>query len=124
MTYNPIPTAPHYNTAPASRDAKSCVSRAMTAYHHRHIIIHTHCADLLGRRKILRLYFSSNTNSNQHSSPYHHIAPASRDAKSCVSRAMTAYYRQHIIIHTYCADLLGRRKILRLYFCRQQFTTQ
>ena len=25
MTYNPIPTAPHYNTAPASRDAKSCV---------------------------------------------------------------------------------------------------
>ena len=28
MTYNHIPTTPHYNTAPASRDAKSCVSRA------------------------------------------------------------------------------------------------
>ena len=28
MTYNPIPTTPHYNTAPSSRDAKSCVSRA------------------------------------------------------------------------------------------------
>ena len=58
MTYNPIPTAPHYNTAPASRDAKSCVSRAMTAYYRQHIIIHTYCADLLVRRKILRLYFS------------------------------------------------------------------
>ena len=26
MTYNPIPTTPHYNTAPASRDARFCVS--------------------------------------------------------------------------------------------------
>ena len=58
------------------------------------------------------------------STPHYNTAPASRDAKSCVSRAMTAYYRRHIIIHTYCADLLGRRKILRLYFSRQQFTTQ
>ena len=124
MTYNHTPSTPHYNTAPASGDAKFCVSRAMTAYYRRHIITHTHCADLLGRRKILRLYFSYRTNSNQHSSPYHHIAPASRDAKSCVSRAMTAYYRRHIIIHTHCADLLGRRKILRLYFCRQQFNAQ
>ncbi len=57
MTYNPIPTTPHYNTAPSSRDAKYCVSRAMAAYFRQHIIIHTHCADLLVRRKILRLYF-------------------------------------------------------------------
>ena len=33
MTYNPIPTTPHYNTAPASRDAKSCVSRATHSTH-------------------------------------------------------------------------------------------
>ena len=47
----------HINPRPHSRDAISCVSRAMTAYHHRHIITHTHCTYLLVRRKILRLYF-------------------------------------------------------------------
>ena len=26
MTYNPIPTTPHYNTAPSSRDAKYCTA--------------------------------------------------------------------------------------------------
>ena len=34
---------------------------------------------------------------------------------------MTAYHRRHIITHTHCADLLVRRKILRLYFCRLRF---
>ena len=43
MTYNPIPTAPHYNTAPASRDAKSCVSRAMIAIFILLIITHEIC---------------------------------------------------------------------------------
>ena len=93
----------------------------MTAYHHRHIITHTHCADLLVRRKILRLYFSSNTNSNPYFSSLNHNAPACRDAISCVSQAMTAYHHRHIITHTHCTDLLVRRKILRLYFCRLRF---
>ena len=52
--------------------------------------------------------------------PLHHNAPASRDAKSCVSRAMTVYHHWHIIIHTHCTDLLVRRKILRLYFSKQR----
>ena len=39
MTYNPIPTTPHYNTAPAGRDAKSCVSRA-THSTNTHLITH------------------------------------------------------------------------------------
>ena len=93
----------------------------MNAYHRRHIITHTHCSDLLVRRKILRLYLSSSTNSNPYSSSLNHNAPACRDAKSCVSQAMTAYHHRHIITHTHCADLLVRRKILRLYFCRLRF---
>ena len=69
MTYNhprqPLITTP----VTAGRDAKFCVSRAMAAYFRRHIITHTHCADLIGRRKILHLYFSYSTNYNQHFSP-------------------------------------------------------
>ena len=93
----------------------------MAVYYRWHIIVRTHCSDLLVRRKILRLYFSSNTNSNPYPSSLNHNAPASRDAISCVSRAMNAYYRWHIITHTHCAYLLVRRKILRLYFCRLRF---
>ena len=117
---NPYSSSLNHN-APACRDAISCVSRAMTAYHHRHIITHTHCDDLLVRRKILRLYFSSSTNSNPYSSSLNHNAPACRDAISCVSRAMTTYHHRHIITHTHCTYLLVRRKILRLYFCRLRY---
>ena len=39
MTYNPIPTTPHYNIAPASRDAKYCVSQA-THSTSTHLITH------------------------------------------------------------------------------------
>ena len=39
MTYNPIPTTPHYNTAPSSRDAKYCVSQA-THSTNTHLITH------------------------------------------------------------------------------------
>ena len=102
--------------APASRDAKFCVSRATTVYHHRHIITHTHCTYLLVRRKILRLYFSSDTNSNQHSSPLNRNAPACRDAKSCVSRATHHKHKQSTTHRFKAHFLLVRRKILRLYF--------
>ena len=69
MTYNHTPSIPITTPVTASRDAKSCVSRATAAYFRRHIIINTHRADLLGRRKILRLYFFYSTNINQHFSP-------------------------------------------------------
>ena len=109
-------SSPLNRNAPACRDAKFCVSRA-TRRKYKQSTTHRFKAHfLLVRRKILRLYFSSITNSNQHSSPLNRNAPASRDAKSCVSRAMTVYHHRHIITHTHCTYLLVRRKILRLYF--------
>ena len=113
-------SSPLNRNAPACRDAKSCVSRAMTVYHHRHIITHTHCTYLLVRRKILRLYFSSDTNSNQHSSPLNRNAPACRDAKSCVSRATHRKHKQSTTHRFKAHFLLVRRKILRLYFSKQR----
>ncbi len=102
--------------APASRDAKFCVSRA-TRRKHKQSTTHRFKAHfLLVRRKILRLYFSSITNSNQHSSPLNHNAPASRDAKSCVSRATHRKHKQSTTHRFKAHFLLVRRKILRLYF--------
>ena len=102
--------------APACRDAKSCVSRAI---HRKHTQSTTHRLKahfLLVRRKILRLYFSSDTNSNQHSSPLNRNAPACRDARFCVSRATHRKHKQSTTHRFKAHFLLVRRKILRLYF--------
>ena len=131
--------------APASRDAKSCVSRADTAYFHRHTSAPQYRAKLLVRRKILRLYFiCTHFHWQTSTQPYRakltretqdfasllylhtlslaniraaisHNVP-SGDAKSCVS---TLFVHTFIGKHTRChiaQSSLVRRKILRLYF--------
>ena len=44
------------------------------------------------------------------------MATASRDAKSCVSQAGIPLFDRNGIAMVNCAYLLGRRKILRLYW--------
>ena len=44
-------------------------------------------------------------------------APASRDAKSCVSRSACHSFYCQTVARAFLSLLLVRRKILRLYFC-------
>ena len=46
------------------------------------------------------------------------IAPASRDARFCVSRPAVSLSFLHLIALPDCSHSLVRRKILRLYFCQ------
>ena len=130
--------------APASRDAKSCVSRPAISLSVPHPIALPDCAHSLVRRKILRLpSIRAAISPSSHSSAQLRIfpcetqdfaslllpttslsllslfilpiAPASRDAKSCVSRPAISLSVPHLIALPDCAHSLVRRKILRLY---------
>ena len=48
------------------------------------------------------------------------MASACRDAKSCVSQVGISLFDGNGIGMVNCAYLLGRLKILRLYFCRMR----
>ena len=104
------------SAAPASRDAKSCVSRADTAYFHRHTSAPPYSAkfprETQNLASLLYLYTLSSANIRAVISRKAY----SGDAKSCVS---TLFVHTFTGKHTRChiaQSSLGRRKILRLYF--------
>ena len=130
--------------APASRDAKSCVSRPSMPLSDPRLIALPDCSHSLVRRKILRLPSiraaispSSHSSAQLRTFPRETqnlaslllpitslsplslfilpIAPASRDARFCVSRPAISLSVPHIIALPDCAHSLVRRKILRLY---------
>ncbi len=109
------------SAAPASRDAKSCVSRADTAYFHRHTSAPPYSAkfprETQNLASLLYLYTLSSANIRAAIS---HKVP-SGDAKFCVS---TLFVHTFIGKHTRChiaQSSLVRRKILRLYFICTHF---
>ncbi len=101
--------------ASACRYAKFCVSRAMWRADSLFFMPCICCAYLLVRRKILRLYLVSLRWKNMFFSQIIAVALACRDARFCVSRAMWRAGSLCFIPCIYCASLLVRRKILRLY---------
>ena len=81
----------HPDNAPASRDAKSCVSRlACHSFFVRSLHVHS-SAVLQYRRKILRLPFSM------------------------------SFLHCQVVVRVFLSLMLVRRKILRLYFCLMEF---
>jgi|GEM_PF-2658206 len=110
--------------APASRDAKSCVSRATKAYFHRHTFTQSYSAKFPRETQdfasLLYLYTLSSANIRAAIS---HKVP-SGDAKFCVS---TLFAHTFIGTHPHrhiTQSSLGRRKILRLYFICTHFHRQ
>ena len=130
--------------APASRDARFCVSRPAISLSVLHLIALPNCAHSLVRCKILRLpSIRAVVNPSSHSSAQLRtfpcetqdfaslllpitslsllslfilpIAPASRDARFCVSRPSISMSVPRLIALPNCAYSLVRRKILRLY---------
>ena len=107
--------------APASRDAKSCVSRADTAYFHRHTSAPPYSAKFPRETQNLAslLYLYTLSLANIHTAISRKAN--SGDAKFCVS---TLFAHTFIGKHTRChiaQSSLGRRKILRLYFICTHF---
>ena len=112
------------STAPASRDAKSCVSRADTAYFHRHTSAPPYSAkfprETQNLASLLYLYTLSLANIRAAISR----KANSGDARFCVS---TLFARTFIGTHPHrhiTQNSLGRRKILRLYFICTYFHRQ
>ena len=112
------------SAAPASRDAKSCVSRADTAYFHRHTSAPPYSAKFPRETQdfasLLYLYTLSLANIRTAISR----KANSGDARFCVS---TLFTHTFIGKHTRChiaQSSLGRRKILRLYFICTHFHRQ
>ncbi len=110
--------------APASRDAKSCVSRADTAYFHRHTSAPPYSAkyprETQNLASLLYLYILSSANIHTAISR----KANSGDARFCVS---TLFVHTFIGKHTRChiaQSSLVRRKILRLYFICTYFHRQ
>ena len=112
------------SAAPASRDAKFCVSRADTAYFHRHTSAPPYSAkfprETQNFASLLYLYILSLANIHTAISR----KANSGDAKFCVS---TLFVHTFIGKHTRChiaQSSLVRRKILRLYFICTYFHRQ
>ena len=91
------------SAAPASRDAKSCVSRADTAYFHRHTYAASYSAKFPRETQNLASLLYLYTLSSAIYPDLVPTAPACRDAKSCVSRADTAYFHRHTSAPPYSA---------------------
>ena len=109
------------SAAPASRDAKSCVSRADTAYFHRHTSAPPYSAKFPRETQNLAslLYLYTLSLANIHTAISRKAN--SGDARFCVS---TLFAHTFIGKHTRChiaQSSLGRRKILRLYFICTHF---
>ena len=109
------------SAAPASRDAKSCVSRATKAYSHRHTFTQSYSAkfprETQNFASLLYLYTLSLANIHTAISR----KANSGDARFCVS---TLFVHTFIGKHTRChiaQSSLVRRKILRLYFICTHF---
>ena len=101
--------------AAACRDAKSCVSRATNTLTN-HILLRTFIGIVrLGRRKMLRLYFGLTAGFGIDMA----MARTFICAKPCVSRAAHGNETSEMMCWGGMHLLLVRRKILRLYFCRQ-----
>ena len=112
------------SAAPASRDAKSCVSRADTAYFHWHTYAPQYRAKFPRETQNLAslLYLYTLSLANIHTAISRKAN--SGDARFCVS---TLFAHTFIGKHTRCHIAqcsLGRRKILRLYFICTHFHWQ
>ena len=110
--------------APASRDAKSCVSRADTAYFHRHTSAPPYSAKFPRETQdfasLLYLYTLSLANIHTAISR----KANSGDARFCVSTLFThTFIGKHMHCHIAQSSLV-RRKILRLYFIYTHFHRQ
>ena len=110
--------------APASRDAKSCVSRADTAYFHRHTSAPPYSAKFPRETQNLAslLYLYTLSLANIHTAISRKAN--SGDARFCVS---TLFAHTFIGTHPHrhiAQSSLGRRKILRLYFICTYFHRQ
>ena len=104
------------SAAPASRDAKSCVSRADTACFHRHTSAPPYSAKFPRETQNLASLLYLYTPSSAHIRTAISRKVPSGDARFCVS---TLFVHTFIGKHTRChiaQSSLGRRKILRLYF--------
>ena len=109
------------SAAPASRDAKSCVSRATKAYFHWHTYAPQYRAKLTRETQDFAslLYLNTLSSANIHTAISRKAN--SGDARFCVS---TLFVHTFIGKHTRChiaQSSLGRRKILRLYFICTHF---
>ena len=107
--------------APASRDAKSCVSRADTAYFHRHTSAPPYRAKLTRETQDFASLLYLHTLSSANICTAISRKVPSGDARFCVS---TLFVHTLIGKHTRChiaQSSLGRRKILRLYFICTHF---
>ena len=112
------------SAAPASRDAKSCVSRADTAYFHRHTSAPPYSAKFPRETQNLAslLYLYTLSLANIHTAISRKAN--SGDARFCVS---TLFAHTFIVTHPHrhiAQSSLGRRKILRLYFICTHFHWQ
>ncbi len=110
--------------APASRDAKSCVSRADTAYFHRHTSAPPYSAkfprETQNLASLLYLYILSLANIHTAISR----KANSGDARFCVSTLFVHTFIGKHPHHHIAQSSLGRRKILRLYFICTYFHRQ
>ena len=110
--------------APASRDAKSCVSRADTAYFHRHTSAPPYSAKFPRETQNLASLLYLYTLSSAYICTAISRKANSGDAIFCVS---TLFVHTFIGKHTRChiaQSSLVRRKILRLYFICTYFHRQ
>jgi len=104
------------SAANKSRDAKSCVSQERNTFVLSVFIASVYCHGLIGRRKILCLYWADAIKYIRKNQGYymHSTKVETQDfASHKQGKHLFSAYSSHA---RYCQGLIGRRKILRLYW--------
>ena len=102
------------SAANKSRDAKSCVSQVGKAFFLSVFIACLHCNGLIGRRKILRLYWADAIKYIRKNQGYY-MHSTKVETQNFASHNQIKQLFTVFIASVYCHGLIVRRKILRLY---------
>ena len=99
-----------------SRDAKSCVSQGGKAFVLSVFTACAYCCGLLGRRKILRLYWADAIKCIRKNQGYYKRSTKVETQNLASHKQGKHLFVSVFIASVYCNGLIGRRKILRLYW--------
>ena len=104
------------SAANKSRDAKSCVSQGGKAFFLSVFTACAYCCGLLGRRKILRLYWADAIKYIRKNQGYYTHSTKVETQNLASHKQGKHLFVSVFIASVYCNGLIGRRKILRLYW--------